>query len=226
VLGLVGVACTTASAPVMPIWGFPGTSASPAVIVRFVTTHHDRLLAGMMLNIAGVVLWTVLGAGVWRRVRTAAEPTDPATACLAAGLVGFVTLILTGFAVFTVFVARLPDPRFARLMYDLTFGLLAISGAPTAVCLVGFAVVAWRTACFPRATIGIAIVAAAAHVVLVFSLVVPSGFFSLDGQIITAAPATLFTWLAACAVVLLGRYDPVQVLAPHLLGRHHDDSRR
>lgn len=202
VLGLVGVALTVASAPLMPIWGFPGTHASTHSIVQFIVTHRHRLLAGMLCNIAGVSLWGVLGAAVWQRLRSAASACTTALPCFAVGLIGFVTLILCGFAVFTVFVSQRPDPAAAKLVYDMTFGLLAISGAPTAVCLVAFVVEARRTRCFDRITIWIAAAAAAVHVVLVFSLVIPSGFFSVDGQVITAAPGFLFAWLASAAIDL------------------------
>ena len=42
-----------------------------------------------------------------------------------------------------------------------------------------------------------------AHVALLASFVVSEGFFSLEGQVITAIPATLFIWIIGTGVALL-----------------------
>jgi hypothetical protein len=46
-----------------------------------------------------------------------------------------VALLLAGFTAFFVLVYRGADVGDPRLLYDLTFGLLATSGAPTAIAL-------------------------------------------------------------------------------------------
>jgi hypothetical protein len=46
-------------------------------------------------------------------------------------------------------------------------------------------------------------VAAAAHVVLLGSFLVTEGFFSLEGQVITAIPATLFVWIIGTSIAML-----------------------
>jgi hypothetical protein len=48
-------------------------------------------------------------------------------------------------------------------------------------------------------------VAALAHLVLLASLVITSGFFSLEGGVIIAIPATLFAWILGTGIVLLRR---------------------
>jgi hypothetical protein len=42
-----------------------------------------------------------------------------------------------------------------------------------------------------------------AHVVLLASFVVSEGFFSLEGQVITAIPATLFIWIVGTGIAML-----------------------
>jgi hypothetical protein len=46
-------------------------------------------------------------------------------------------------------------------------------------------------------------VAALAHLVLLASLVITSGFFSLEGGVVIAIPATLFAWIVGTSIVLL-----------------------
>jgi hypothetical protein len=48
----------------------------------------------------------------------------------------------------------------------------------------------------------IAIVAALAHVVLLSSLLVTSGFFSLEGGVTIAIPATLFAWIIGTSMAM------------------------
>lgn len=208
--GLIGVACTTASAPLMPIWGFPPSGSSGRTIANFIAAHHSGLTSGMLLNILGVTLWALLGAGVWQRMRGRGGPPTLAANCFGIGVTMLIALILAGFLAFVVLISRLNDPSVAPLLYDLTFGLLAISGAPTALCLAAFAADALRTKRFPAVAAWVAVVGAAAHVLLVFSIFIPRGFFSLQGQVITAAPATLFIWWVTVAVALVTSAGPAK----------------
>jgi hypothetical protein len=91
----------------------------------------------------------------------------------------------------------------ARLLYDLTFGMLAMSGVPTAVALASYCALVWRSGRLPRWTAVLAAIAATAHVVLLASFLVGDGFFSLQGQVISAIPATLFVWILGTAVAML-----------------------
>ena len=43
-----------------------------------------------------------------------------------------------------------------------------------------------------------------AHLVLLASLVITSGFFSLQGGVTIAIPGLLFTWITGTSIVLLG----------------------
>jgi hypothetical protein len=82
-----------------------------------------------------------------------------------------------------------PDPR---LLYDLAWGLLAMSGVPTALALGAYAVQVFRDRRLPAWTAWLAALAALAHLALIVSFVVRTGFFSLEGWVTTAIPATLF----------------------------------
>ena len=81
--------------------------------------------------------------------------------------------------------------------------MLALSGAPTAVALGSYAALVWRTAWLPRWTAALAAIGAVAHVVLLASFLVGDGFFSLEGQVITAIPATLFLWVLGTGFAML-----------------------
>jgi hypothetical protein len=157
----------------------------------------------MLLSTAAVSLWFVFGAGVWLRLRRVSGPESLATACFAFGFVGFVTLLLAGFTAFFVLVYRAADVGDPRLLYDLTFGLLAMSGAPTAIALGSYAVLVFRSGPLPRWTAWLGVVGAVAHVALLASFVVSEGFFSLEGQVISAFPATLFMWIIGTGIAML-----------------------
>lgn len=201
--GLLGVLCPCIGLAVLPIWSFPGTGASASEIASFVERNQSALQTVMLLNAAGVSLWMIFGCGVWLRLRHATSGESLLAASFAVGLTGFVTLIMTGFVAFDVLVYRTPDPIGARLLYDLTFGLLAMSGAPTAVALGAFAAVALRDASLPRFTGCVAAIAAIAHVVLLFSFVIARGFLSLEGPVIVVIPALLFAWILSASIDLV-----------------------
>jgi hypothetical protein len=172
-------------------------------MVAMADAHRSALLVAMLLYTGAVALWLVFGAGVWLRLRGAAERDSLLPACFAFGTVAFVTLVFAGFTSFFVLVYRVPDGSDARLLYDVAFGLLAISGAPTAVALGAYAALVLRTGGLPRWTAWLAALAASAHVALLASFLVTDGFFSLEGQVITAIPATLFAWIIGTGIALL-----------------------
>src|SRR3954454_16381409 len=185
------------------LFEFPGTQSSAAKIAAFVAEDRSAALAAMVLNAIAVGLWVVFGAGVWLKLREGGE--NLLSACFALGLAGFVTLIFAGFVPFFVLAYRSGsgDPDDARLLYDLTFGLLAMSGVPTAVALCSYGALVWRTGRLPRWTALLAAIGAAAHVLLLASFLVSDGFFSLEGQVITVIPATLFVWVLGTGVAMI-----------------------
>lgn len=183
------------------LFDFPATTSSAADVAGFIAAHRAPALAAIVLNTLGVSLWLVFGAGVWLKLRERGESL--ASACFAFGLAGFVTLILAGFVPFFVLAYRSGYGSQARLLYDLTFGMLAMSGVPTTIACTAYALHVRSSATLPLWTALLAAIAACAHVVLLASFLVSSGFFSLQGQVITAIPATLFLWILGTSIAML-----------------------
>src|SRR5581483_10640142 len=102
-------------------------------------------------------------------------------AVFAVGFAGVVTLILSGFTAFNLLLYRPRGAELTTLLYDLTVGLLAMSGIPTAVALGSFAAAVYRYRVLPRSTAHLAVVAATAHVVLLAGFIAPDGPLSLEG---------------------------------------------
>jgi len=201
--GLVSIALGIAGAIVDEMQTFPGTGASASEIAGYVDAHRSALLVAMVLSTAAVGLWLAFGAGVWLWLRETTGSVSALSVCFLAGLASFVTLLLAGFTVAFVLFYRAPNAPDPRLLYDLGFGLLAMSGVPTALALGSYAAQVFSDSRLPGWTAWIAVVAAVAHLVLLASLVIPSGFFSLEGGVIIAIPATLFAWILATSIVLL-----------------------
>lgn len=194
--GVLGVAVPLVGVIVLPIWTFPPTTASGLQVQTFAREHTASLQAMMVAYTIGVTLWLVLGAAAWARMRVSLPRDSMLTTCFAAGLVAFVTLLLAGFTCFDILVYRNPEPAEARLLYDLTFGLLAMSGMPTAAALTAYAVAVYAHGVFDRVTGHIAALTAAAHATLLLSFIAGHGFFSLEGAVITVVPAPLWVWVA------------------------------
>jgi hypothetical protein len=71
-----------------------------------------------------------------------------------------------------------------------------MSGMPTAVALTAYAIAVYTHRVFDRTTGHLAVATAAAHVLLLLSFIAGSGFFSLEGAVITVVPALLWIWIA------------------------------
>src|SRR4051794_40386039 len=207
--GILGFAAATLGSAVIgafdhaSLFEFPGSQASATEVASFAAAHRSLGLVAMVLNTIAVALWVVFGAGVWLKLREGGESL--ASACFALGLAASLTLIFAGFVPFFVLAYRGGggDPANARLLYDLTFGMLALSGAPTTVALGAYCALVWRSGRLPRWTAVLAGIGAVAHVVLLASFLVGDGFFSLEGQVITVIPATLFVWVLGTGVAML-----------------------
>lgn len=210
--GVVSVALGIAGAIVDRMWTFPETGATAGQIAGYVGAHRSALLVAMALSTIAVGLWLVFGAGVWLRLRETPRNESLLSVCFLVGLVSFVTLLFAGFTSLFVLIYRAPEASDPRLLYDLAFGLLAMSGVPTALALGSYAAWVFIGGRLPRWTALVAVVAASAHLVLFASLVISSGFFSLEGGVIIAIPATLFAWILATSIVLLqaGRLGRLQ----------------
>lgn len=201
--GLLSIALGVVALPVDQMWTFPGTDATAGEVASFARENRAELFVAMVLNAVAVGLWLVFGAGVWLRLRAVAAGESILPTCFLAGLIGFVTLLLAGFTVFFLLVYLAPAAPEPRLLYNLSFALLAMSGIPTALALGSYAALAFQSDSLPRWTASLATVGALAHLVLLASLAIRSGFFSLDGGVTIAIPATLFAWIAGTSWVML-----------------------
>jgi hypothetical protein len=141
------------------MWTLPATGATAGEIAGFVGAHRSALLVAMVLTTAAVGLWLLFGVGVWMWLRETIGSDSVLSVCFLVGLVSFVTLLFAGFTSFFVLLYRSPEASDPRLLYDLSFGLLAISGAPTALALGSYAALVFRCGRLPAWTAWVAIVA-------------------------------------------------------------------
>lgn len=201
--GTLGVLIPAVAIPIYPIWLFPSTQTSGAEIALWASAHHDRLVITQLLYTVGVGLWLVFGAAVWTHLRYRLPTGSPLAAGFGVGLVGLVTLILGGFTVFNVQIYRPRSPELSTLLYDLAFGMLAMSGIPTAVALGCFTIAVYRHHVMRRSTAHIAAVAAIAHVLLLVAFIAPTGPLSLQGFLVVwGIPLLLFAWIGHTATTI------------------------
>jgi hypothetical protein len=109
-------------------------------VARWATINHDRLIVTMLHNTVGVTLWFVFGAAVYAVLRDRLPTRSMLPMCFAASFFGCVILLLSGFTAFNLLLYRRHSAETSILLYDLTFGLLAMSRMPTVVALGSFAV--------------------------------------------------------------------------------------
>lgn len=198
--GTLGVLIPAVAIPIYPIWLFPSTQVSGAEIALWASANHDRLVVTQLLYTVGVGLWLVFGAAVWTHLRNRLPSGSPLAAGFGVGFVGLVTLVLAGFTVFNVQIYRPRSPELSTLLYDLAFGMLAMSGVPAAVALGCFAIAVYRHHVMRRSTAHIAAVAAVAHVLLLVAFVAPTGPLSLQGFLVVwGIPLLLFAWIGHTA---------------------------
>jgi hypothetical protein len=201
--GIAGLGCfvlIVVAALVAPLWDAPGTGASNAELARYVADKRDETLIALFLYSLAFGLFFLFAAGVWGRLRAFEPAPHPLSAVFAFAVVAMATLILAAFVPLAVAAYRTLDGVELR---DMTFGLLAVSGIPTAVALGTYAVVVLRTRCLDPWSAGLAAAGVVAHVVIAASFLFRTGFFSLEGGVIVAVPATLFGWILLTSVTLV-----------------------
>jgi hypothetical protein len=197
--GTLGFALPALTLAAYPIWSFPGTQTAGAEVARWATINHDRLIVTMLLNTVGVTVWFVFGAAVYAVLRDRLPTKSMLPMCFAASFFGCITLLLSGFTAFNLLLYRHHSAETSIVLYDLTFGLLAMSGMPTVVALGSFAVAVYLHQALPRYTAHLAAAGAAVHPLLLVTFIVRDGPFSLEGISITAMPALLFAWILGTA---------------------------
>ena len=204
--GWAGVLCFVlilAAFLVSPLWDLPPTSAPGAEIAAYTHDHRGQLIAAMLVYGLAMALFLFFAAGLYAWLKRREPPPGVLSTAFGFGAVSLTTTVFAGFVAFCVLIYRVRDPAVAGTLYDLTFGLLAFSGLPTAVALGAYAglVIPGRT--LPAWTGWFAALTALAHVAIAASFAFSNGFLSLEGAAIVVIPTTLFLWVLVTGVALV-----------------------
>jgi hypothetical protein len=173
-----------------PLWSAPGTGSSARVVALYGQHNATRIMVGLLS---------------WFRHREGAPQILSSIFGLAT--VAASVLILAGFVPAYLLSYRSQPASVAGVLGDMTFGLLALSGVPTALLLAVYAALAIRLGGLPR-TAYLAAVGACAHVLIAASFLSHGAFLSLESKVIVWVPATFFVWiLVVSAAFYRGRVD-------------------
>jgi hypothetical protein len=204
IVGLTSVALIVIAAFVSPpLWSAPGESSSAAHVAAYLQANRGRTLASLYIYGLGMGLFLCFAAGLWSWLRQAEPAPQSLSAAFAFGAIALATLVLASFASAGVASYRPQSPALAVSLSDMTFGLLALSGIPTAICLGAYAALVLRLRRLPVWTAWLAILAVAGHLVVAASFMGHGSFLSLEGAVNVAVPATFFAWILATSAVLL-----------------------
>jgi hypothetical protein len=206
-IGLAGLASfvliIVAALVARPLWSAPRTTASAVQVAAYAYDDRGRTIASLFIYCLAMGLFLCFAAGLWTWLRQSEPAPQPLAAAFAFGAVALVVLILAGFVPGGVLTYRPQAPAVAQALRDMTFGLLALSGIPTAVCLGAYAALVLRRGRLPQWTAWLAVLGAVAHVFIAASFVSQGGFLSLEGSVIIWVPGTFFAWILATSLVLL-----------------------
>ena len=186
-----------------PLWNAPAPTSPAAHVAAYLQTYHGRLLVSQLIYSLGMGLFLCFTAGLWSWLRQIEPAPETISAIFAFGAVALTLLIMASFATADVMSYRPQQPAFAVALTDTTFGLLALSGIPTAVCLGAYAAIVLRHRCLPTWTAWLALVAVDAHLLIAASFLSHGSLLGLEGAVIVLVPATFFAWIFATSVVLL-----------------------
>ena len=216
-IGLVGLASfvliVTAALVSPPLWELPGTTATATGAATHLRADHERIIASLFIYSLAMGLFLVFAAGLFSWLRQSEPAPRPISAVFGAGAVALAVLILAGFVPIGIGAYRAHAPELAGTLSDLTFGLLALSGIPTAVCLGAYAALVRQRRCLPQWTAWLAALGALTHVFIAASFTSHGDFLSLEGSVIVWVPATFFVWILATSVVML-RLEPRRPVTP------------
>jgi hypothetical protein len=206
IVGLTSFALIVIAAFVSPpLWSAPGETSSAAHVASYLQANSGRTLGSLYIYSLGMGLFLCFAAGLWSWLRQIEPAAQPLSAVFAFGAVALVVLVLASFAIAGVASYRPQQPALAVSLSDMTFGLLALSGIPTAICLGAYAALVLRCRSLPVWTAWLAMLAVVAHLVVAASFMSHGSLLSLEGAVNVAVPATLFAWLLAVSLALLAR---------------------
>ena len=95
----------------------------------------------MFVYAVGFGLFLVLAGALWAQLRRAGPEAEWMAAVFGFAAVAMATMILGAFVPARVFAYRPHSPELTQTLWDLGFGMLALSGVPTAVCMAAYATV-------------------------------------------------------------------------------------
>jgi hypothetical protein len=205
VAGVVGFLLIASGAALLPFWTALHTTDSPQAFVRYAQDQRGQIIAAMFLYSLGFGLFLVLTGALWAQLRRADRRAEWLAAVFGLAAVAMSTMILAAFVPACVFAYRAHSPEVAQTLWDLGFGMLALSGVPTAVCMGAYATATLCYGGLPRWTGWVAAVGVVPHVVIGGSFMVRDGFLSLEGDVTLWVPLTLFAWILAASIALVSQ---------------------
>jgi hypothetical protein len=204
IVGLTSFALIiTAAFVAPPLWNAPGTMASAARVSAYAQTYGGRLIASLLIYSVAIGLFLCFAAGLWTWLRDQERPPQALSAVFGFSAVALAILILAAFVPGYMLSYRPQPPTLAAPLADLTFGLLALSGIPTTICLGAYAALVISLRCLPAWTAWLATCGALAHILIATSFVSHGAFLSLEGSVIVWVPAIFFAWILATSATLL-----------------------
>jgi hypothetical protein len=186
-----------------PLWKAPGTSSSASRVADYAQQYSGRIIASLVIYSLAMGMFLCFTAGLWARLRASEPAPGTLSAAFAFGAVALATLILAGFVPAFLLSYRSQAPVIAAPLADLTFGMLALSGIPTAVCLGAYAALVLRLGVLPTWTAWPAVVGALTHLLIAASFVSHGKFLSLESPVIVWIPGTFFAWILCTSLALL-----------------------
>jgi hypothetical protein len=185
-----------------PLWNAPGTTASGGAVASFAQHNAARVTTSLFIYSLAMALFLCFAAGLWGWFRDQERSPHPLSSIFGFAAIAFIVLILAGFVPAYMLGYRSQPAVIAGPLGDLTFGLLALSGIPTAVCLGSYAALVVRLRCLPVWTGWLAAISALAHLLIAASFLSHGAILSLESSVIVWVPATFFCWILVASWAL------------------------
>src|SRR5439155_1621267 len=121
-----------------PLWNAPGTMATGSRVAAYAQHYRGRIIASLLLYGLAMGLFLCFTAGLSAWLRERERPPHALSAIVAFGAVALAVLVMAAFVPAYMLSYRAQPATIAGPLADLTFGLLALSGVPTAACLAAY----------------------------------------------------------------------------------------
>jgi len=204
--GLAGVTSfilIVVAAALLPFWTALHTTDSPEAFARYAQDQRSQIIAAMFLYSLGFGLFLLLAGALWAQLHRAGPGAQWLAAVFGFAAVAMSTMILAAFVPACVFAYRSHSPELAQTLWDLGFGMLALSGVPTAICMSAYATVVLCYRALPPWTGWVAAVGVVPHLFIAGSFMNHKGFLSVEGDVTLWVPITLFAWILAASIALV-----------------------